>query len=246
MRLSTICCFAKRLKFKGSKSVLLLAGLAVAGVAPLLTPSGVSACQADSVISLFEKQIGQYQTIRLKYRKEARSLMFGERQPEAGILWLGPPRFYRVENPTQIIVRGTDTLWSYSPGTRQVTLRAGNLDSLEFGPAGFFGSLRQDFLIVDCRPDSADERPAWQVRLAAKTETAPIQRLTLWIDCTTHWAAAADYVDYNEETAHLTFADYRTDHASDRGQFVFAYPRGVERIVLPNTGQPRRPVRDGD
>jgi outer membrane lipoprotein-sorting protein len=226
--------------------ITLAAGLAVLGPAGFVLPSTSQACQADSVISLFEKHVSQHQTIRLKYRKEARSLMFGVREPEEGTLWLGPPRRYRVENTTQVIVRGADTLWAYTPKIHQVTLRVGNLDSLEFGPAGFFGSLRQDFLVVDCRPDSVEGRPAWQVRLAAKTETAPIQRLTLWVDRETHWAAAADYVDYNEENAHLTFADYRVDQAGDRERFVFVYPRGVERIILPSTNRPRRATQDTD
>jgi outer membrane lipoprotein-sorting protein len=190
-------------------------------------------CGADSVIALFEKQVEQSHSIRLNYKKEASSALFGKRDPESGILWLGPPRRYRVENKTQVVVRGEDTLWSYSPATEQVIVRYGNLDSLEFGPAGFFGSLRTDFLVADCKEDTVDDRLAWKVRLAARTETAAIQRLTLWLDQLTLWVFAAEYVDYNEEAAHLTFTDYRIDHPDDRDRFKFVYPVGVERIALP-------------
>lgn len=189
-------------------------------------------CEADSVLNLFEASIPTEQVTKVKYLKEARSLLFGERPAEEGTLWLGPPNRYRIEAGHQTIVRGTDTLWSYTPETKQVTLRVGGLDSLEFGPAGFFGSLRKDFFPVDCADDTLDGKPYWRVRLAAKTETAAIQRLTLWVVPSSHRAYIAEYVDYNEESARLTFSDYQIDKApADR--FAFVYPSGVERIVLP-------------
>lgn len=191
-----------------------------------------SACEADSVLNLFEESLPTDQVTKVKYQKEARSLLFGERPAEEGTLWLGPPNRYRIETGRQTIVRGTDTLWSYTPETKQVTLRVGGLDSLEFGPAGFFGSIRQDFFPVDCAEDTLDGKPFWRVRLAAKTETAAIQRLALWINPSTHRAFIAEYVDYNEESARLTFADYQTEKSA-AGRFAFEYPKGVERIVLP-------------
>jgi outer membrane lipoprotein-sorting protein len=191
------------------------------------------ACEADSVLNLFEGSLPADQVTKVSYLKQARSLLFGERAPEEGTLWLGPPNRYRIEAGRQTIVRGTDTLWSYTPETKQVTLRVGGLDSLEFGPAGFFGSLRKDFFPVDCGDDTLDGKPFWRVRLAAKTETAAIQRLTLWVNPTTHRAYIAEYVDYNEESARLTFSEYQTEKLSTANRFAFVYPNGVERIVLP-------------
>ncbi len=193
----------------------------------------VYACEADSVLNLFEASLPSDQVTKVGYRKEARSLLFGERPAESGTLWLGPPKRYRIEAGRQVIVRGTDTLWSYTPAAKQVTLRVGGLDSLEFGPAGFFGSLRSDFFPVDCADDTLAQIVYWRVRLAAKTETAAIQRLTLWISPVTHRVQIAEYVDYNEESARLTFSDYQKEEPNPK-RFVFEYPDGVERIVLPS------------
>lgn len=199
------------------------------------------ACDADSVLNLFETSLPSDQVTKVKYHKDSRSLLFGERPAEAGTLWLSPPKRYRIESGEQIIVRGRDTLWSYTPKTKQVTLRVGGLDSLEFGPAGFFGSLRQDFFPVDCGEDTIDANPYWRVRLAAKTETAAIQRLTLWIAPATRRVNIAEYVDYNEESARLTFTEYLTEKPGGKDRFGFSYPNGIERIVLPamKTGQAR-------
>lgn len=198
-----------------------------------LSGSNAAACDADSILNLFEGSLPSDQVTKVEYLKEARSLLFGERPAEEGTLWLGPPNRYRIETGRQTIVRGSDTLWSYTPETKQVTLRVGGLDSLEFGPAGFFGSLRADFFPVDCADDTLDGRPFWRVRLAAKSETAAIQRLTLWVHPSTHRAFIAEYVDYNEESARLTFSDYQTEKTGAAGRFAFVYPSGVERIVLP-------------
>jgi outer membrane lipoprotein-sorting protein len=215
------------------RAVRVLGLLAISIGFGLLGNSRVLACEADSVLNLFEVSLPANQVTKVKYKKEARSLLFGERPAEDGILWLGPPSRYRIETGRQTIVRGNDTLWSYTPETKQVTLRVGGLDSLEFGPAGFFGSLRADFFPVDCAHDTLDGKAYWRVRLAAKTETAAIQRLTLWVNSSTRRAYIAEYVDYNEESARLTFSEYEQEKSAGANRFAFVYPSGVERIVLP-------------
>lgn len=213
---------------------LLIPMVAVVLLALVLTPLPARACDADSVLDAFEQKIKSHQTLRLDYHKEAHSLLFGERPAQDGRVWLGPPRRYRVESEDQTVVRGEDTLWTYSKSTNQVTLRHGDLDELEFGPVGFFGSLRTDFFAVDCVSTTRNKTKAWKIRLAAKTETAAIQRLTLWIDAKTHLPLASDYVDYNEETTRLTFSDYRLDHPKDQNRFIFVAPEDAERVVLPS------------
>lgn len=203
-------------------------------LAVTVLPGTPQACDADSVLSLLEDRIQSYQTIRTDYSKESHSILFGDSPPENGTLWLGPPNRYRVEAKDQVIVRGNDTLWTYSPVTKQVTVRAGDLDSLEFGPAGFFGSLRTDFVPVDCAEINAHGKDRqWKVGLVAKSEVAAIQRLVLWIGQKDLLPDAAEYVDYNEETSQIRFFDYRTNQAKDSQRFTFSPPGDAEVIVLP-------------
>jgi outer membrane lipoprotein-sorting protein len=220
----------QRTGFQLRHSVVLILVAASSWIVP---SRSVFACDADSTLTSFESAIQSHKTIRVNYAKESNSLLFGKRPAEKGTLWLSPPQRYRVESGAQVFVRGFDTLWSYSQASKQVTIRVGGLDSLEFGPAGFFGSVRTDFFPVDCRRDTLEQVECWRVRLAAKTETAAVQRLTLWIDVRNHMPVAAEYVDYNEETSHLRFSDYRPDLPKDQGRFTFTPPAGAEVVVLP-------------
>lgn len=190
-------------------------------------------CSPDSVLTLLRHKVDSYDIIHVDYHREIHSVLFGEREPEDGTLWISPPHRYRVETKGQVYVRGEDTLWTYSEATDQVTIRTGDLSKAEFGPAGFFGSLQDDFLLVGCSTDPIGDYDCWKVRLAAKTETAAIQRVTLWIDKSARIPRAAEYVDYNEETSKVRFSDYQFDQAKDRQRFTFTPPDDAEVIVLP-------------
>lgn len=190
-------------------------------------------CSPDSVLTLLRHKVDSYDIIHVDYHREIHSVLFGEREPEDGTLWISPPHRYRVETKGQVYVRGEDTLWTYSEATDQVTIRTGDLSKAEFGPAGFFGSLQDDFLLVGCSTDPVGDYDCWKVRLAAKTETAAIQRVTLWIDKSARIPRAAEYVDYNEETSKVRFSDYQFDQAKDRQRFTFTPPDDAEVIVLP-------------
>jgi outer membrane lipoprotein-sorting protein len=190
-------------------------------------------CSPDSVLNLLRSKVDGYDIIRVDYHREVHSVLFGKRAPEDGILWISPPDRYRVETKGQVYVRGADTLWTYSEATDQVTIRTGDLSKAEFGPAGFFGSLQDDFILVGCSEAVIKEFACWKLRLAAKTETAAIQRVTLWVDQKAHIPRAAEYVDYNEETSNVTFTAYRFDQPKDQQQFTFTPPKGAEVITLP-------------
>jgi len=202
-------------------------------LALLIAPVASAQCSADSVLDLLRTKVDNYKTVRVDYVREVHSILFGDRDPEHGKLWLAPPTRYRVETGGQTFVRGDDTLWTYSEGTGQVTVRTGDLSEAEFGPAGFFGSLKDDFILVGCGTDPVGEYACWKIRMAAKTETAAIQRVTLWVDRQAHIPRAAEYVDYNDETSKVTFSGYKFDQAKDVQRFTFEPPADAEVIVLP-------------
>ncbi|MBD3299272.1 MAG: outer membrane lipoprotein-sorting protein [candidate division Zixibacteria bacterium] len=208
--------------------------LLIIAIAAVIVPVSAQAeCSPDSVLTLLRENVDSYDIIHVNYHREIHSVLFGEREPEDGTLWISPPHRYRVETKGQVYVRGEDTLWTYSEATDQVTIRTGDLSKAEFGPAGFFGSLQDDFLLVGCSTDPIGDFDCWKVRLAAKTETAAIQRVTLWIDKSGLIPRLAEYVDYNEETSRVRFSDYQFDQAKDRQRFTFAPPEDAEVIVLP-------------
>lgn len=207
----------------------------------ILQVASVQACEPDSILTLLRTEVESHTTIRVDYHREVHSLLFGDQKPESGQLWIAQPNRYRIETAGQVYVRGNDTLWTYSEANKQVTIRTGDLNTAEFGPAGFFGSLSDDFIRVGCGTDQVDDHDCWKVRLAAKTETASIQRITLWVDMSSRLPRMAEYVDYNEETSKVNFSTYKTDQAKDNQQFTFAPPADADVVVLPAKKSQEKP-----
>ncbi len=204
--------------------------------AMVLVPSLVLAasdCNIDSVITALEKAYHTADHQSFTFAKRTISSVFGDTVWQEGQVWLGPKGTFRVETPQETMVNSGDTLWHWVPAYNQVTVRIP--DSLtEFrAPVHFIWSLRRDFLKVDCKIDSLDGEMAYRIRLAAKAQTAAIQRLTLWVRPGSATVQKAAYIDYNDDHIELELSPLISDPTGSATRFSLQVPDSAEVFILP-------------
>lgn len=194
------------------------------------TPGG---CSADETLTRLEESYREQGPITFSYHKQTTSSVFGEQEPLAGQVWLDPAGQFRVEAGAEIFVGRGDTLWHYVPVYNQVTIRVLDSTARAGLPTDFLWSLRRDYLPVDCATDSLANELVLRVRTVARTKTAAIQRLTVWIEPQCFHVLQADYVDYNDDRVRLSFGDVKKDQGKNAEPYSLDLADSVEVIFMP-------------
>jgi len=215
----------------------LLATTVLAGPVP-----DSSGCNAEETLTRLEEKYRRQGPISFSFRQRTVSTVFGNEHTQDGKAWLDPAGWFRVEVGKETFVYRQDTLWHYVPANRQVMVRLLDSSSRAGLPPDLLWDLRRDFLPVDCRPDTLDKTPYLCVRAVARTPSAAIQRLRIWIAPQSFLVEHAEYIDYNDDRVSLHFAQMKKDR-SDRGQrFHLDVPDSVEVVTLPAKKRQQNPT----
>ena len=195
--------------------------------------SGAVDCNAEDVMDRLEKSYREHGPITFTFYQQTISSVFDDERTQEGQAWLDASGRFRVEVGGETFVCNADTLWHHVPAYNQVTVRI--LDSAGRAglPTDFLWGLRRDFFPVDCRNDTLDKKVLLKVRAVAKTPTAAIQRLTMWIDPRRFLVERAAYVDYNDDRVNLRFSHVKKDDEDAARRFFLNVPDSVEVVTLP-------------
>ncbi len=191
-------------------------------------------CLADETLTRLEKSYREQGPITFSYHKQTTSSVFGEQEPLEGRVWLDPAGRFRVEAGAEIFVGRGDTLWHYVPVYNQVTIRVLDSTARAGLPTDFLWALRRDYLPVDCAVDSLANEAVLRVRTVARTQTAAIQRLTVWIEPELFLVLRADYVDYNDDRVQLSFSHVKKDTGDNDEAYSLDLADSVEVIFMPS------------
>jgi len=216
--------------------LLTLAGLlllAVSTAAQEPTARGDGDCHAEKILEQLEDSYREFGPLTFAFQKKTISAVFGEESAHQGNVWLDPRGYLRVETENETFLSRGDTLWHYVPAYNQMTIRIVDSSARAGLPTDFLWSLRQDFLPVNCANDTTEGRTYFRVRTVAKTATAAIQRLTVWIDPDRMLVERAEYVDYNDDQVDLLFQNVRKSPDDFSRRYVLNVPDSVEVVTMP-------------
>lgn len=202
--------------------------IAVSGPAP-----DSSGCNAEETLTRLEESYRRQGPMMFAFRQRTVSAVFGDERAQEGKAWLDPAGQFRVEVSGETFLFRADTLWHYVPAYRQVTVRVLDSNSRAGLPPDFVWDLRQNFLPVDCRLDTLEGRSYFCVRAVARTSSAAIQRLKVWIDPQSLMVEQAEYTDYNDDRVNLRFLQMKKDHGAPNRRYILELPDSVEVVTLP-------------
>jgi outer membrane lipoprotein-sorting protein len=190
-------------------------------------------CHAENILLDLENSYRDFGPLTFTFHQTTISSVFGEESSHQGMVWLDPCGRLRVETADETFLSRGDSLWHYVPAYNQLTIRVVDSGGRAGLPADFLWSLHRDFLPVDCARDTVGSRTFYRVRTVAKTATAAIQRLTVWVDPRRMLVERAEYVDYNDDRVNLLFTDVRKDADNVDLRYVLTVPDSVEVVTMP-------------
>ncbi len=190
-------------------------------------------CGAEAALIRLEESYRRCGPITFAFEQRTTSAVFGDETRQTGRAWFDPSGRFRVETAQETFIKNGDTLWHWIPAYNQVTIRVVDSASQAGWPTDFLWTLRRDFLPLDCREDTLDGAVLHKVRATAKTNTAAIQRLTIWIDTATYFVRQAEYVDYNDDRVDLNLTRAVIDTLDASLRYSSQFPDSVEVIIFP-------------
>jgi len=199
-------------------------------------------CRAEEALVQLEERYNRRGPITFTFHKETVSAVFGDESKQEGRVWFDPAGRFRVEAENETFILNGDTLWHWVPAYSQVTVRILDSGSRAGLPLDFLWALRRDFLPVDCRKDTLNGQVFLKVRTVAKTATAAIQRLTVWINLPQFLVEQAEYIDYNDDRVRLRFSSVKKDTDSGNVRYLPQFPDSAEVIIFPQKKRQQNPT----
>ena len=192
-----------------------------------------SGCNPEQAVIKLEENYRRCGPITFTFEQQTISAVFGDETRRDGQVWFDSSGRFRMETAQETFLKNGDTLWHWVPAYDQVTVQSVDSASSVGGPADFLWTLRRDFLPMDCRMDTTGGRTHYIIRMTAKTATAAIQQLTMWINPATYFVDHAEYTDYNDDQVKLQFSAVGEDTLAASVRYRPQFPDSVEVVIIP-------------
>jgi outer membrane lipoprotein-sorting protein len=184
---------------------------------------------ADSVKQRFTRA----KTIFVQYRQEIRQRGFTTAEKIAGKIWLAGEKKFRIENPEQTVVSDGESLWSYAPRLKQVTIQKTAKAKNLVLPKDFLFSFFTEYGIATGGEETVAGKRCYRLTLKSLKPDVLIPAMTVWVEQGSFFTRKVAYTDANDTQVTFRFPIIRTGGTVPGSRFTFAAPQGVEVVTLP-------------
>jgi outer membrane lipoprotein carrier protein len=195
----------------------------------LCTPLSVggSGLTPEAIVEKLQADYRDHRALEAEIVQIIRYIDFDVEQRSHGTIFLKKPAMMRMviaEPQEQMIITDGDTLWIYTPADEQVLRRTLGKVERSFQPASIlFGGSKAEyrFRLLDETADSTrgenEAGTAVALELTPAQENAYVDRIVLWIDCST-WRVSRLLIDTGSEA-----------------NTIYEFPGGWKETSLPDT-----------
>lgn len=211
----------------------LLAGLICPLAAPALDPPSPVPALAQ-----MQRRFDGLADLSARFERTFQWKLAGKKQTFKGKLILKKPDKFRFEADGQVVSTDGQSVWNYTPATRQVVIRRYAPPEKDRTPEGllfnllFRGTSAQDYVARDAGAARRDGKACRLVDLTARQEGAYIAAVRLWVETGTALPIRVEYTDFNGDVTTYRLWELNPYRKMADDAFRFTPPAGVEVVDL--------------
>ena len=193
---------------------------------PILIVSQLLALEANEILGKTIEQYRNMNTFYTEFEQEYCDEDAGICQRFEGKTYYMKPNFFRmeIENPNQIYVGDSISLWIYMPDEKRAVRQALTQMPFQISPDAMFENYEEDFVSSLTGEDDIH----YEIVLEPKDETDIYRRLKVKISKETFEIAGISVTDESGVESKFEFTKVEINKKIDRKIFEFKPPKGVQ------------------
>jgi len=193
---------------------------------PILIVSQLLALEANEILGKTIEQYRNMNTFYTEFEQEYCDEDAGICQRFEGKTYYMKPNFFRmeIENPNQIYVGDSISLWIYMPDEKRAVRQALTQMPFQISPDALFENYEEDFVSSLTGEDDTH----YEIVLEPKDETDIYRRLKVKINKETFEIAGISVTDESGIESNFEFTKVEINKKIDRKIFEFKPPKGVQ------------------
>ncbi|MCH8928266.1 MAG: outer membrane lipoprotein carrier protein LolA [Candidatus Marinimicrobia bacterium] len=208
------------------KRIFLLLGISIG----FLIPQEVQAQSANEVFDKMRNALKKEKSISIAYEQSYKWKSSNRGSKSAGKLDMQDLIKFRLYTEEQTIVSDGESVWSYTPFTKQVIINRIDKSGGTILPGDFLSDYPKDYRAKLLKEDKFEGE--YLLELKPKESGSFVTAIRIWVDGEDYLIRSIEYIDINQNVTLWEITEINLNPNFDDSHFKFDSPSGVETVDL--------------
>lgn len=208
------------------KRIFLLLGISIG----FLIPQEVQAQSANEVFDKMRNALKKEKSISIAYEQSYKWKSSDSGSKSAGKLDMQDLIKFRLYTEEQTIVSDGESIWSYTPFTKQVIINRIDKSGGTILPGDFLSDYPKDYRAKLLKEDKFEGE--YLLELKPKESGSFVTAIRIWVDSEDYLIRSIEYIDINQNVTLWEITEINLNPNFDNSHFKFDSPSGVETVDL--------------
>ena len=196
----------------------------------IIIPSGVNAQTANDVLDKMKNALKKEKRISIAYEQSYQWKSSDRGSKLAGKLDMQNLTKFRLYTDEQTIVSDGESIWSYTPFTKQVIINKIDKSGGTILPGDFLSDYPKDYKTKLLDEDKFEGE--YLLELKPKDSSSFVTAIRIWLDGEDYLIRSIEYIDINQNVTLWEITEINLSPDFDDSHFKFKSPSGVETVDL--------------
>jgi len=196
----------------------------------IIIPSGVNAQTANDVLDKMKNALKKEKRISIAYEQSYQWKSSDRGSKLAGKLDMQNLTKFRLYTDEQTIVSDGESIWSYTPFTKQVIINKIDKSGGTILPGDFLSDYPKDYKTKLLDEDRFEGE--FLLELKPKDNGSFVTAIRIWLDDQDYLIRSIEYIDINQNVTLWEITEINLNPDFDDSHFRFKSPSGVETVDL--------------